>query len=287
MDNQIRRRKPLFSAVNFKESYIFLFLVIWAFIVLFPLIWAFLASLKPREEIFTLDLKWLPKNPTLEHYKAIFADEKIMRFFINTIVISFLSTFVIVILATCAGYGFSRYKIKAGRAALVVLVACQMFPPIMFIVPYFVLMKDIHLYNTIGALVVTRVVFYLPFCTLMIKSFFDSIPRDLEEAATVDGCSQFGTFIRIILPVVRTGVVTIFIFSFLNSWNEFLFSITVVSRDSLRTITVGLASQVGEYGVNWGTLMSMSMMSLAPPLIIFMSMQKYFIRGLTAGAVKA
>jgi multiple sugar transport system permease protein len=285
MDNQ--RRKPLFSAVNFKESYIFLFLVIWAFIVLFPLIWAFLASLKPREEIFTLDLKWLPKNPTLEHYKAIFADAKIMRFFVNTIIISFLSSFVIVFLATCAGYGFSRYKIKFGKAALVILVACQMFPPIMFIVPYFILMKDIHLYNTIGALVVTRIVFYLPFCTLMIKSFFDSIPRDLEEAATVDGCSQFGTFMRIILPVVRTGVVTIFIFSFLNSWNEFLFSITVVSRDSLRTITVGLASQVGEYGVNWGTLMSMSMMSLAPPLIIFMSMQKYFIKGLTAGAVKA
>jgi len=287
MDNHMRRRKPLFSAVNFKESYIFLFLVVWAVIVLFPLAWAFLASLKPREEIFTLDLKWLPKNPTLEHYKAIFADEKIMRFFLNTIVTSFLSTFVIVILATCAGYGFSRYNIKAGRAALVVLVACQMFPPIMFIVPYFVLMKDMQLYNTLGALVVTRVVFYLPFCTLMIKSFFDSIPKDLEEAATVDGCSQFGTFIRIILPVVRTGVVTIFIFSFLNSWNEFLFSVTVVSRDSLRTITVGLASQVGEYGVNWGTLMAMSMMSLAPPLIIFMSMQKYFIRGLTAGAVKA
>ncbi|NQT58623.1 MAG: carbohydrate ABC transporter permease [Bacteroidetes bacterium] len=287
MDNQVRRRKPLFSAVNFKDSYIFLFLVIWAFIVLFPIIWAFLASLKPSEEIFTLDLKWLPQNPTLENYKVIFTDPKLMRFFTNTIYISFLSTIVIVILATCAGYGFSRYKIKAGKAALITLVACQMFPPIMFIVPYFILMKNLNIYNTITALVVTRVVFYLPFCTLMIKSFFDSIPRDLEEAATVDGCSQFGTFVRIILPVVRTGVVTIFIFSFLNSWNEFLFSITVVSRDSLKTITVGLASQVGQYQVNWGSLMSMSVMSLAPPLIIFMSMQRYFIRGLTAGAVKA
>ena len=96
MDNQIKRRKPLFSAVNFKETYIFLFLVIWAFIVLFPILWAFLASLKPREEIFTLDLKWLPKNPTLENYKAIFADPKIMRFFSNTLIVSFLSTFLIV-----------------------------------------------------------------------------------------------------------------------------------------------------------------------------------------------
>ncbi len=287
MGNNIRRRRPIFSARNFKESYIFLFLIIWSAIVIFPLLWAFLASLKPASEIFTLDLRWLPENPTLKNYRAIFTDPKIMRFFSNTIFISLVSTVIIVIFATLAGYGFSRYRLKGGKIALMILVACQMFPPIMFIVPYFILMKSLHIYNTYLALIVTRVVFYLPFCTLMIKSFFDSIPRDLEEAATVDGCSQFGVFVRIILPVVLTGVVTIFIFSFLNSWNEFLFSITVVSKDSLRTITVGLASQVGQYGVNWGTLMSMSMMSLAPPLIIFLSMQRYFIRGLTAGAVKA
>jgi multiple sugar transport system permease protein len=286
MDNRDIHRKPFFNPRNFKNSYLFIFLIIWAAIVLFPLVWAFLASLKPPNELFTLDLHWLPQNPTLDNYRYVFEDPKIMRFFLNTIYVSFMSTIVIVILATFAGYGFSRYKIRGGRTALVILVACQMFPPIMFIVPYFLLMKGLNIYNTYMALIVTRVVFYLPFCTLMIKSFFDSIPRDLEEAATVDGCNQFGIFLRIILPVVLTGVVTIFIFSFLNSWNEFLFSVTVVSRDSLRTITVGLASTQGQYGVNWGTLMSMSMMSLAPPLIIFMSMQKYFIRGLTAGAVK-
>ena len=155
-------------------------------------------------------------------------------------------------------------------------------PPPSFIL----LLRSLQLYNTYLALIITRVAFYLPFSTLMIKSFFDSIPRDLEEAATVDGCSQFGIFLRIILPLVLTGVATIFIFSFLNSWNEFLFSVTVVSKDTLRTITVGLAKTKDQYGIDWGTLMSLSIVSLLPPLIIFMMMQQYFIKGLTAGAVK-
>jgi ABC-type glycerol-3-phosphate transport system permease component len=258
----------------------------WAAVILFPLLWAALASIKPRSELFRLDIRWLPENPTLQNYRNIFTNPVLLRYLVNTIVVSAISTAIVIIAATLCGYGFSRYRLKGGRIGLTILIACQMFPPIMFIVPYFLLLRSFQLYNTYLALIVTRVAFYLPFSTLMIKSFFDSIPRDLEEAATVDGCSQFGIFLRIILPLVVTGVATIFIFSFLNSWNEFLFSITVVSKDTLRTITVGLANTRDQYGIDWGALMSLSIVSLLPPLIIFMMMQQYFIKGLTAGAVK-
>jgi multiple sugar transport system permease protein len=285
MDSSIRR-KPFFSATNFRNSYVFVLLLLWAAVVLFPLLWALISSLKPRPELFKLPLRWLPQHPTLENYAKVFADPVMMRFLLNTLFVSVVSTVVIIVLATLCGYGFSRYRLKGGRIGLTILIACQMFPPIMFIVPYFVIMRNMGIYDTYIALIVTRVVFYLPFSSLMIKSFFDSIPRELEEAATVDGCSQLGIFFRIVLPLVVTGIATIFIFSFLNSWNEFVFSVTVVSRNPLKTITVGLAASVAQYHIDWGQLMSLSMISLFPPLLIFMLMQKYFIRGLTTGAVK-
>lgn len=286
MNNYSIRRRPFFNPRNFRNSYLFILLLIWAAIILFPLLWAFVTSIKPANELFKLDISWLPKSPTLKNYQKVFTDAVMMRYLVNTFGVSLVSTAIVILLATPCGYGFSRYRLKGGKVGLMILIACQMFPPIMFIVPYFLLLKGMHIYNTYLALIITRVVFYLPFSTLMIKSFFDSIPRDLEEAATVDGCTQMGIFLRIILPLVLTGVATIFIFSFLNSWNEFLFSVTVVSKDTLRTITVGLAKTKGQYGIDWGTLMSLSIVSLLPPLIIFMLMQQYFIKGLTAGAVK-
>ena len=279
-------RRPFFNPRNFKNSYLFLLLVIWAAIILFPLLWALVTSIKPPKELFTLDIRWLPQNPTLQNYKAVLSDPVMIRYLINTLFVSLVSTVIVIVLATPCGYGFSRYRLKGGKVGLTILIACQMFPPIMFIVPYFLLLKNLHLYNTYMALIITRVVFYLPFSTLMIKSFFDSIPRDLEEAATVDGCTQFGIFLRIIMPLILTGIATVFIFSFLNSWNEFLFSITVISKDTLKTITVGIANTKGQYGINWGTLMSLSLVSLVPPMIISLLMQQYFIKGLTTGAVK-
>ncbi len=279
-------RRPFFNPRNFKNSYLFLLLVIWAAIILFPLLWALVTSIKPPNELFTLDIKWLPQNPTLQNYKEVLSDPVIIRYLFNTLFVSLVSTVIVIILATPCGYGFSRYRLKGGKVGLTILIACQMFPPIMFIVPYFLLLKNLHLYNTYMALIITRVVFYLPFSTLMIKSFFDSIPRELEEAATVDGCTQFGIFLRIIIPLILTGIATVFIFSFLNSWNEFLFSITVISKNTLKTITVGIANTKGQYGINWGALMSLSLVSLVPPMIIFMLMQQYFIKGLTSGAVK-
>ena len=285
MSNPARRR-PFFSATNFRNSIVFLLLLFWAAFVLFPLLWGIVSSLKPRPELFSLPLHWLPRHPTLDNYTKVFANPDMRRFLFNTLIVSAISTAVIIVLATLCGYGFSRYRLKAGRIGLTILIACQMFPPIMFIVPYFIIMRNFNIYNKYLALIVTRVVFYLPFSSLMIKSFFDGIPRELDEAARVDGCSQFGTFVRIVLPLVVTGLATIFIFSFLNSWNEFVFSVTVVSSNTLKTITVGLAASVSQYDVDWGQLMSLSMISLALPLLIFMMMQKYFIRGLTAGAVK-
>lgn len=286
MNSYAVKRRPFFNPKNFKNSYLFILLVIWVAVILFPLLWALMASIKPPSELFKFDIRWLPQSPTLQNYKKVLSDPVMLRYLLNTLFVSLISTAVVVILATPCGYGFSRYRLKGRKIGLTILIACQMFPPIMFIVPYFLLMKNMHIYNTYLALIVTRVVFALPFSTLMIKSFFDGIPRDLEEAATVDGCSQFGVFLRITLPLVLTGIATIFIFSFLRGWNEFLFSITVVSRDTLKTITVGLAKTKGQYEIDWGALMSLSLVSMIPPLIIFMCMQKYFIKGITAGAVK-
>lgn len=264
----------------------FIVLLIWTIIVLFPLLWAISSSLKPNNEIFSYDIKWIPTKISLSGYQRVLNSSLMQRYLLNTVFISALSTIIVIIFATMAGYGFSRYNLKGKRIGLMTLIACQMFPPIMFIVPYFLLMRTFQIYNTYTALILTRVVFFLPFSTLMIKSFSDNLPRELEEAAIVDGCSNLAIFIKIILPLVVPAIATILIFTFLNSWNEFLFSITVVSRDTLRTITVGLAASQGQYDIDWSQLMSLSVISLLAPLTIFVIFQRYFIKGITAGAIK-
>lgn len=264
----------------------FIILLIWTIVVLFPLLWAISSSLKPNNEIFSYDIKWIPSKLSFSGYQRVLNSSLMQRYLLNTVFISALSTVIVIILATMAGYGFSRYNLKGKRIGLMALIACQMFPPIMFIVPYFLLMRTFQIYNTYTALILTRVVFFLPFSTLMIKSFSDNLPKELEEAAIVDGCSNLVIFIKIILPLVVPAIATILIFTFLNSWNEFLFSITVVSRDTLRTITVGLAATQGQYDIDWSQLMSLSVISLLAPLTIFVIFQRYFIKGITAGAIK-
>ncbi len=261
-------------------------LTAWTVIVVFPVAWAISSSLKPVTEIFSYTIRWIPQNPTLAGYYRVLTNAMMQRYLLNTLYVSVAATGIVILLATMAGYGFSRYKLKGRRIGLMALIACQMFPPIMFIVPYFLLLRTFQVYNTYAALILTRVVFFLPFSTLMVKSFCDSLPRELEEAAIVDGCSNLMIFIRIILPLVVPAIATILIFTFLNSWNEFLFSVTVVSRDTLRTITVGLAATQGQYDIDWSQLMALSVVSLMAPLMIFVIFQRYFIKGITAGAIK-
>ena len=285
MGNQLLISLKAFSRKN-KNAIIFIVLLIWTLIVIFPLLWAISSSLKPTQEIFSYTIRWIPEKPTISGYVRVLTNSLMQRYLVNTVFVSAVSTFFVIVFATMAGYGFSRYKLKGKQMGLMALIACQMFPPIMFIVPYFLLLKAFAIYNTYTALILTRVVFFLPFSTLMIKSFCDSLPKELEEAAIVDGCSNFTIFIRVVLPLVVPAIATILIFTFLNSWNEFLFSITVVSRDTLRTITVGLAMMRGQYDIDWSQLMALSVVALAAPLLIFVVFQRYFIKGITAGAIK-
>ncbi len=285
MGNQLLISLKAFSRKN-KNAIIFIVLLIWTLIVIFPLLWAISSSLKPTQEIFSYTIRWIPEKPTISGYVRVLTNSLMQRYLVNTVFVSAVSTFFVIVFATMAGYGFSRYKLKGKQMGLMALIACQMFPPIMFIVPYFLLLKAFAIYNTYTALILTRVVFFLPFSTLMIKSFCDSLPKELEEAAIVDGCSNFTIFIRVVLPLVVPAIATILIFTFLNSWNEFLFSITVVSRDTLRTITVGLSMMRGQYDIDWSQLMALSVVALAAPLLIFVVFQRYFIKGITAGAIK-
>jgi multiple sugar transport system permease protein len=285
MGNQLLINLKAFSRKN-KNAIIFIVLLIWTLIVIFPLLWAISSSLKPTQEIFSYTIRWIPEKPTISGYVRVLTNSLMQRYLVNTVFVSAVSTFFVIVFATMAGYGFSRYKLKGKQMGLMALIACQMFPPIMFIVPYFLLLKAFAIYNTYTALILTRVVFFLPFSTLMIKSFCDSLPKELEEAAIVDGCSNFTIFIRVVLPLVVPAIATILIFTFLNSWNEFLFSITVVSRDTLRTITVGLSMMRGQYDIDWSQLMALSVVALAAPLLIFVVFQRYFIKGITAGAIK-
>jgi len=280
------KTKKMSSKDILSRTFLYIFFTVEVCLVLFPLVWTLLSSLKPTSEIFKIPITWIPEKFTFQHYLKILSTPAYLRYFFNTFYVSFVSTFIVLVIAALCGYGFSRFKIKGKKIILTFILTSQMFPPILFIIPYFNIIKELSLYNTYTALIITRIVFILPFAIWMLKAFFDSLPIELEEAAMMDGCSRMSAFVKITLPLSIPGIASMAIFSFIRAWNEFLFSLTLTSSDSMKTITVGLTGFLEQYEVHWDLLMAMSLLSVIPPIIIFITMQEYFIRGLTAGGLK-
>jgi len=256
------------------------------FISVFPFIWMFFTSIKPPNEIFTLNPQLLPHHTTLENYVRVFKGTMFSRYFLNSIIIAISTTVLGLSIAILGAYSLARFEYPGRHSFLLIILTVQMFPTVVLIIPLFVVMRQFHLLNTYYCLIIAYTTFTLPFCVWMLKGFFESIPKELEEAAMIDGCSRVGAFSKITLPLSAPGIAATSIFSFIGAWNEFMFALTFINKEVMKTIPLGLQAFIGRFAVEWGQVMAASVMFTIPSLIFFMVVQKYLTKSLFVGAVK-
>ena len=258
--------------------------------VLFPFYWMVMTSLKPREELMISPPKWIPSYLDFNNYRLVWEQMPLMRYLGNSMLVSIMTTFICLVLATLCGYSISRFVIrKAQKFTSIMMIISQLVPGTLPFISLYFIMFNAHLTNTYQGLIIAYTVWAIPFCTLMMKSYFSqSVPIALEESATLDGCSKFGIFFRIAIPISIPGLVATAIFSFIQGWNEFMWASVMLSNDTMKPASVGIYDFIGQYGANSNISLSMTaaVMITIPAIVFFAFLQKYLISGLSAGAVK-
>ncbi len=251
-----------------------------------PAIWVLLTSLKTETELMRLPITILPDAPTLENYRRVFTDQPILTFLWNSVAVAMLSTVLCVTVSALAAYALVRLRLPKPALILSVLLAIAMFPLISLMVPLFQLMRTVDLLNTWWALVFPYAVLSLPVCTMVMVSFFQDIPRDLESAAMVDGCSRLGALWHIVIPLTAPGVFTAAILAFVNAWDEFLLALTLSSRVASRTVPVGITLYQGEFAFPWPIISAALVVAIVPVAILIAVFQERVVGGLTQGGMK-
>jgi multiple sugar transport system permease protein len=269
-----------------KYAILYAVLLVLAAIVLLPFYWMVVSSFRPPEALFSSKPSLWLSSLSLEHYAHVLRRTNFVAQFKNSVIVALCTTLVCILSGSFAGYSLSRFKIRGRFLVSVVIFLTMMFPATVVLIPLFLVFRTLRLLNTYWGLVIAYATFALPFCTWMMKGFFDSIPMELEEAAIVDGCSRAGAMFRVALPLAAPGVAATAMFGFLLAWNEYLFALTFTTSENMRTLPVGLTLFSGEYYTNYGALMAASFMVCIPVLVFFLYANRYMIQGLTAGAVK-
>ncbi len=259
---------------------------LWA---VFPFAWILSTSFKPASEVYTAPTL-IPQNPTLDGYVSmLFSRAKQFDFrqwLFNSVFISLCTTAFSLVIAGLGGYGISRFRFRGRKILSYTILMTQVLPGSLLIIPLYIIMNSLHLIDTLWALIFAYTTFSVPFCTWMLKGFFDTIPQSLDDAARVDGCNYLGAFFRVVLPLAKPGLLATGLFSFITGWNEYLYASVLVQRYEHWTITVGLASFVGQYATDWAAVMAGATIITVPVLILFLCLQKHLVSGMTAGAVK-
>lgn len=280
---------------------------------LFPAAWLVLTSFKTENELTRIPITYLPQHPILHNYVDVFTQNPFARFLLNSAVVSIVATLICVLFASLAGYALARLRIRGRRPLLTVIVMTSMFPALVMLVPLYRLFVGVevpglsqamaylhamgwgflpttvmtpNLLNTYWALIIPYVALSLPITTLILTSFFQLIPEDLESAATVDGASRLGALVRIVAPLSAPGIVTAGIIAFVNSWNEFLLALTFNTAATMRTVPVGITLYQGEFAFPWAVISAAVTLGIVPLVLLILFFQQRIISGLTAGGVK-
>jgi ABC-type glycerol-3-phosphate transport system permease component len=265
----------------------FSYAILWITLifVVVPLAWAFSTSLKEFAEAIAYPPRWIPRNPTLDNYVFVLTSEKLQTYFINSVVVILLSIILTLLLSVPAAYVVERSRFSGKEPMMKAIMATKMLAGVAIIVPLYLVVSRVGLYDTRTALVVVYTATVIPTAVWLLRGFVARVPVDLEGAAQIDGCTPFGAFMRVTLPLLRTGIVATVVFIFVTIWNDFLIAYSLVLNDQNRTIQIGIYYFVTDTGVQWGRMMAAVLISCAPILILYAVLQRSFIQGLGGGAV--
>jgi multiple sugar transport system permease protein len=261
-------------------------ILVYVIVALFPLFWLLKVSVTPNDLLYSEGVRMWPSRMTFDHFSFVIAHSAFPVFFKNSLIVAGSTAVVVTILASLSGYALSRFDFKAKYWIVGLMLLTQMFPLVMLVAPIFKMLSPLGLTNSLTGLVVVYTAFNVPFATFLMQSFFDGIPKDLEEAAMIDGASRFVAFRQIILPLTLPGVAATLGFVFTAAWSELLFALMLISGNDAATFPVGLLTFVSKFSVDFGQMMAAGVLALIPACVFFLLIQRYLVQGLTAGAVK-
>ncbi|MFK0386584.1 MULTISPECIES: carbohydrate ABC transporter permease [Rhizobium/Agrobacterium group] len=263
-------------------------LAILAYIVfaLFPLFWLLKVSVTPNDLLYSEGVRLWPSQATLDHYRFVIENSAFPTFFKNSVIVAGSTALAVTLLSSLSGYALSRFHFKGKYWIVALMLITQMFPLVMLVAPIFKMLSPLGLTNSLTGLVIVYTAFNVPFATFLMQSFFDGIPKDLEEAAMIDGASRFVAFRQIILPLTLPGIAATLGFVFTAAWSELLFALMLISGNQSATFPVGLLTFVSKFSVDFGQMMAAGVLALIPACLFFLLIQRYLVQGLTAGAVK-
>lgn len=262
------------------------FLCAMSVFVVFPYLWMVLTSLKPIDEFFTFPLRWLPSRMTFQHYAAVFSDERFMRSLLNSVIVSVAVTVLSVALSVPAAYGLTRLVRRGSRPILVGILSSQFLPPMVFFIPFYIILSQVKMLNSLGGLIFAYLSVTLPICTWMVATTFQGLPREIEEAAKMDGASSRIMILEVLLPMARPGIITAAIFSFVLAWQEYIFALLYTTTPKAQTAPVIMFYYLGQHQIDYGRLMAAAVIVSLPVAIPFAFIQRYYRQGLTEGGIK-
>lgn len=277
----LRQKRILISILA-----LFLPLAVFLVIIIFPFYWILCTSFKEQSEIISAVLTYFPKLFTLDNYSKVWNSIGFNKYFFNSFFSSGFTVLNVTITSILGGYALARYKFRGKGLIMMLLLLTQMIPGIILVIPLFRTYLNLRLNNTLWSLILTYSTTQLPFCIVMMSGFFAGLPKELEEAAQIDGCSLMGAVFRILLPTIAPGVVATGAFAFVGSWNDFVYALNFINDKKYFTLPIGLSMMKGEFTIDYGALCAGCIISLIPVLLLFAYIQKYLVTGLAAGAVK-
>ncbi len=255
-------------------------------LLIFPFIWMVSTSLKNKGEMFSATPTLFPREITFENYRSMWLDYNFAPYLKNSLIVAVSTTLISLLVATFLAYGISRFKFRGKKVVFNLLILTQMFPLPLLIITIYVVFARLGLIDSRIGLIISYCTFAIPFATMMLKSYFDGLPQELEEAAAIDGCNPFTTIFRVVIPLSAPSIAAMGLFSFILAWQEFMMSLTLIRSPALRTLPVGITLMVGFRDIMWGPLMAGTVVVTLPVVALFIYFQKYLITGMTMGAVK-
>jgi multiple sugar transport system permease protein len=253
---------------------------------IFPALWILFTSLKTESELTVKPITWLPHAPTIANYLRAFTDQPLLLFLFNSFMVAILATALTLFVSVLAAYALARLQIRGRDLILSAIIAVSTFPLVTLLVPLFEIMRALGLLNTWIALILPYTVLSLPVCTLILVSFFEGIPRDLENSAMIDGCTRMGALFKVVVPLSAPGVFTAGILAFVNAWDEFLLALSFNSNPMLRTLPVGITLYQGEFAFPWPVISAALVVGIVPVAVLIVIFQERVVSGLTSGGIK-